>query len=211
MPSSVEIKAESLAYWYFRLNGFLTTVNFVIHPDMNGSQRTEVDILGVRFPYRAELLINPMRDDNLFLQIQDKPYVVIAEVKKGDCKLNGPWTRSQDKNFLRVLRAIGIVPEKTVPKVAEALYNSGYWEDSSCRVSIFCVGGAMNPSIRNKYPDVPQVMWTDILKFIFQRFRNYRSQKVSHPQWDDSGKLLWRHADSCADEAQFANTVAVTG
>lgn len=27
---------EQLAYWYFRLNGFLTTVNFVVHPEQGG-------------------------------------------------------------------------------------------------------------------------------------------------------------------------------
>jgi len=53
------ITSEQLAYWYLRLNGFLSISNFVVHPDTGGQQRTDVDILGVRFPYRAELLFNP--------------------------------------------------------------------------------------------------------------------------------------------------------
>ena len=35
---------------FFRLNGCLTTENFVVHPDGGRDQRTVADILGVRFP-----------------------------------------------------------------------------------------------------------------------------------------------------------------
>src|SRR2546426_644182 len=42
----------------FRLNGFLTIRNFVIHPERGNDQRTDVDILGVRFPHRSELFPN---------------------------------------------------------------------------------------------------------------------------------------------------------
>lgn len=50
---------EQLAYWYLRHNGFLTTVNLVVYPGQGAEQRTDVDILGVRFSYRAELLAEP--------------------------------------------------------------------------------------------------------------------------------------------------------
>jgi hypothetical protein len=79
MEKEIKIKSEKLTYWYFRLNGFLTIPNFVVHPDRGREQGTDVDILGVRFPYRAELLENPMSDDEVFTT-KDKPYIVIAEV-----------------------------------------------------------------------------------------------------------------------------------
>ena len=85
MIVSVQLSAinpEHLAYWYFRLNGFMTTVNFVVHPDEGCEQRTEVDLLGVRFPHRAELLSQPMPDDTPFIQETKRPYVVIAEVNE---------------------------------------------------------------------------------------------------------------------------------
>src|SRR2546421_2682459 len=63
---TVEIKSEQLAYWYLRLNGFLSIPNFVVHPDEGRRQRTDVDLLAVRFPYRSENLRRPMRDDSLF-------------------------------------------------------------------------------------------------------------------------------------------------
>lgn len=86
-----------MAYWYFRLNGFLQIENFVIHPGGRGSQRTDADLLAVRFPHRAEFLLDrrePMRDDECTLRLSPKVIdIVIAEVKTNDpCKLNGPWT-----------------------------------------------------------------------------------------------------------------------
>ena len=45
----MDISSERLAYWFLRLNGFLTQYNFVVHPegaDEYGhyNQQTEVDV-----------------------------------------------------------------------------------------------------------------------------------------------------------------------
>ena len=53
---------EKVAYWYFRLNGFLQIENFVVHPERRGGQRTDADLLAVRFPHRAERLFNSPND-----------------------------------------------------------------------------------------------------------------------------------------------------
>src|SRR5437764_11426823 len=78
---------EKVAYWYFRLNGFLQIENFVVHPERRGGQRTDADLLAVRFPYRAERLFdNPsdiMADDEQRLSLSRNLIdVVIAEVKR---------------------------------------------------------------------------------------------------------------------------------
>jgi hypothetical protein len=62
---SLPLNSESLTYWYFRLNGFFTIPNFVVHPDRGSKQRTEVDVFGIRLPNRHELLANPMEDDGV--------------------------------------------------------------------------------------------------------------------------------------------------
>ena len=78
-------KPEKLAYWFLRLNGCTTIENFVIHPDDAGSQRTDVDILGVRFPHRAELLTSekPMHDHPAFTATPHRIQIVLTEVKGG--------------------------------------------------------------------------------------------------------------------------------
>src|SRR4051812_7707383 len=83
---------EQDAYWYFRLNGCLTITNFVLHPDLINpgeklTQRTDADILAVRFPHRQELLTSehPMVDARVF-DGQAKIDIVIAEVKSSLCR-----------------------------------------------------------------------------------------------------------------------------
>lgn len=49
------VTPEAVGYWFFRLNGCLTTTNFVLHPDRRGPQRTDADVPAERFPHRSEL------------------------------------------------------------------------------------------------------------------------------------------------------------
>lgn len=187
----MDIKTDDLAYWYLRLNGFLTTVNFVVHPDTGASQRTDVDILGVRFPHRAELLLNSMVDDRTILKSSFRPFMVIAEAKKGLCNLNGPWTNPNDENMERVLRAIGLIPIHEVNSAAKSLYQLGFWENEDYLLSLLCFGGVLNKNLTKKYPNVPQITWDEVLQFIFKRFLQYRREKASHPQWNEDGQNLW--------------------
>lgn len=64
----IDLNPESVAHWFFRLNGCATIKNFVVHPDQCGSQRTDVDVLAIRFPHRSELLTSdePMQDHKVF-------------------------------------------------------------------------------------------------------------------------------------------------
>lgn len=185
------IKPESLAYWYFRLNGFLTIENFIVHSEAGGGQRTDADILGVRFPYRAELMDDPMIDDGLFTRVNDKPFIVIAEVKKGVCGLNGPWKDRERQNLQRVLLAIGAFQPNNIGLVAEHIYENGFYENEDYYVTLIAVGSEATRKISDVYPMVPQVIWHDVLTFIHVRFDYYYNQKAHHPQWDGSGRWLW--------------------
>lgn len=210
MESPIKIKSEELAYWYFRLNGFLTIPNFVVHPDRGRDQCTEVDILGVRFPYRAELPENPMVDDEVFTKIKDKPYIIIAEVKKGPCNLNQTLIRPEEENMNRILKAIGAFKDDIIDEVARELYEKGVYENEFYYVSLFCVGCGKNIELQRKYENVPQVIWDDILEFTYNRFKEYPEQKSAHPQWDTTGNELWRIFRRCGDKNEFASQVILT-
>lgn len=58
-----------------------------------------------------------------------------------------------------------------------------------------CLGAVRNLDIEKNYPQVPQIIWPDVLAFIFDRFREYKNQKKSHGQWDSTGQLLWTKTD----------------
>lgn len=190
MNNKLLINPERIAYWFFRLNGCLTIENFVVHPDMKGSQRTDVDILAVRFPYRAELLTSnaAMKDHCVFGSVE-KVEIIFAEVKHGPCRLNGPWTNPPDENIHRVLYAVGAFPTSEVPRVAKSLYENQYYIDDRYAVRLFAVGMSTNLTLPN---NVTQLIWVEILEFIYDRFHAYQKQKAHHPQWDSVGDLLYR-------------------
>jgi hypothetical protein len=93
-PAPDRLKPEKVAYWYFRLNGFFQIENFVVHPERRGGQRTDADLLAVRFPHRAERLFDDpndiMADDEDRLSLsKDLIDVLIVEVKTNQpCTLN---------------------------------------------------------------------------------------------------------------------------
>lgn len=183
---------ERLAYWYLRLNGFLLLENFVLHPDRGTQQRTDADLLGVRFKHRRELLMDPMEDDP---PISDSPAycnVIIAEVKRGQCALNGPWTNPGSKNIHRVLRAIGCFGKDKDAQAASALYGEGHYldDDTSCR--LIAIGNSRgNMPIQN----IPQFLFEDLIQFIHGRFRKYLHQKASVGSWTPDGQRLREMAE----------------
>ena len=145
------IKTEQLAYWFFRLNGCLTIVNFLVHGERRGREGTDADILAIRLPNRCELALSndPMEDHPAFSPAHNSAGdalmdVMITEIKKGRCCLNGPWTDPARHNMNRVLYAIGATPQDQVPLVASALYQQSYYVDDRCRFRLFALGRESN-------------------------------------------------------------------
>lgn len=198
---------EALGYWYLRLNGYLTTVNFIVHPDQGRNQETDADILGVRFPYRAENLHQPMKDAPAMIGHAGQIQVVIAEVKTGRCALNGPWTKPERQNMNRILHAIGPIQSKHVPEAAKNLYEHGYFDHKNISVRLLCLGREASEEITASYPAVPQITWRKVTDFIYERFSKYRRQKVSHQQWDAGGHQLWDAFESCRDAEEYAEEI----
>ena len=204
-----KIHPEKLAYWYFRLNGCLTIENFVVHPDWRRGQQTEIDLIAVRFPHRSELLNKSMIDDQKIFSDPSRIRIIFAEVKKGTCNLNRTLENRQLKNMQRILQALGAFKLSRTNTVANSLYGNGVYKDSTYHVSILLVGSNENKELKKKYPEVPQLTWEEILKFIFLRFQKYKNQKLSHSQWDDVGQLLWNRAMEFNDFDGFKNSIEV--
>ena len=76
-PDAFFLRAEKVAYWYFRLNGFFQIDNFVVHPKKPGSQPTDADLIAVRFPYRGESLL----DDPADVMLDDKQGLSSADAR----------------------------------------------------------------------------------------------------------------------------------
>ena len=193
-----KLNPEKLAYWYLRLNGFLQIENFYVHPAGSGGARTDADLLAVRFPHRAERLFdNPtdvMMDDEKNLALtNDRIDVIIAEITRAVCKLNGPWTDPDKQNIHRVLAAIGCVPSGMISEAADALYHYGYFDDQKMlRIRLVMIGLERDLDRAAKSPLVTQIIWDDVLRFICQRLQKYRHQKADTQHWDSTGLTLKR-------------------
>jgi hypothetical protein len=204
------LDAEKVAYWYFRLNGFLQIENFVVHPKGRGSQRTDADLLAVRFPYRDERLIDDpddiMPDDEHGLSLSRNVIdVVTAEVKANQpCALNGPWTDEDRQNVHRVLAAIGCVPPESIVTAAADIYQDGiYRSDVGLHIRLVAVGREQSKKLADTYPNVTQLTWRPLLAFIWERFHRYRQQKKQVDQWDTQGRAVKRLADKTGDANTF--------
>ena len=115
----IGMRAEEVASWYFRLNGFLSLPGFVVHLDQDKAevgadgiaryQRTEADLIAVRFLESREIINSfggkrEMHDDQKLLDLygageNKQALFIVVEVKSGLCKMNGPWTNSNKKNI----------------------------------------------------------------------------------------------------------------
>jgi hypothetical protein len=191
-PGPVRTRSpERLAYWYFRLNGFLTTENFVIHPDVRAGQRTDADLIATRFKHRSEGLMHEMEDDPRVVTCGTLANVVIAEIKKGACALNGPWTRPVEGNMRRVMKAIGCASEAATDLACEALHKRGTWSDDAVTVRLFAVGESRS---QLSIPQDQQLTWSEIAEFCIGRFKAYRRQKADVEQWQSDGRLLQKRA-----------------
>lgn len=199
-PGALRIDPERVAYWYLRLNGFLQIENFIVHPRTTGGQRTDADLIGVRFPFRAERLYdNPddlMADDTGALRLSSgKIDVVIAEIKAGRCALNGPWTNPTGHNIQRVLAAIGCLASEHIEEASEALYRDALYDSlAHLRIRLVLIGREPDTTLPGTYAGVTQVTWHDALTFIWGRFDRYSRQKAQTQQWDMTGRTLKRLA-----------------
>lgn len=201
-------RAEQVAAWYFRLNGFLSIPGFIVHIDSPDAEvrddsslrhaRTEADFIGVRFPHSCEIVNSrTLQDDALVIRIGGdvkvpKPLFVLVEVKAGECKMNGPWSNPMRKNMERVIRRLGFAAqEQQVEGIAQAMYSDARWESQSHILQYICVGMKKDRALSAKYRHLVQIDWSDIGNFLLERFGSFPEKLPSghvHEQWPDFGR-----------------------
>lgn len=114
---------RALGILVLRLNGFMTTYNFVGPLELadgngNFSQQTDVDVMGARFAHRQENHHRPMADHKSFYA-DGTIQLVLAETKSRHCLLNRAWLEPQREK--EGLSPAGVVPAEQLNAVAAAL------------------------------------------------------------------------------------------
>lgn len=190
-------KLDSVAEWFLRLNGFFTILNFVVHPiepNEGAQQRTDADILGVRFPNRREIVGSEVLPDHPAFQASARTLLVIAEVKAGRCRLNGPWTRREDENINHVLHALGCVRPGLLEAVSGSLYQFGRYESGEIEARLLCFGARRSDNLP---VSTIQFTWDEIFGFVYDRYQAFWRLKRENQQWPPVGRLLW---DMCRNQ-----------
>lgn len=190
-------RAEEVASWYFRLNGFFSIPGFIVHPDrIQRRPKTEADLIAARFPYSAETLgeRHMTDDDTVLAQIDPSGTRIVfalVEVKVDVCKINGPWSRLADGNMQRVIRRIGFAPEEDLATIANEMYEKLRWENSSHVLQYVAVGSRKNDGLDRRYSHLVQITFQEIDDFLFRRFRDFPEKLPTgpvHEQWPDFGR-----------------------
>ncbi|MEX0676257.1 MAG: hypothetical protein WD063_04240 [Pirellulales bacterium] len=189
-------RAEHVASWYFRLNGFLSIPGFIVHPDVvRRNPLTEADLIAVRFPHSREIIgEKPMKDDDCLVKLATYRQILflLVEVKLDVCNINGPWSDSRQGNMQRVVRRLGFAEEAQIEQIAIAMYRDLRWQDEQIVLQYVCVGRRMNDELDRRYADLVQVTWHHIGDFLFDRFQHF-PEKLSfggliHQQWPNFGR-----------------------
>jgi hypothetical protein len=149
-----------------------------------------------------------MKDDLRFRSQREKPLFIIGEVKRGECKLNGPWTDPLKQNLQYVLGAIGAIEPPMIDAVAASLYTEYIHEDDKRRIVLLAIGSRPNMEYQRERKGLDQILFAEMLSFIYRRFHDFRMQKRDHKQWDNVGQYLYAEAER--DEREFVSTVLKT-
>lgn len=197
---------EDLVNWYLRLNGFMTIPNYILHPDRPGSQRTDTDVVGLRFPFRREFPGSDVDDPRLTVGLI-KPSLVIVEVKTGAMKLNDAWIDPTKQNVEKLLECVGVFKTQSgIDEAAGHLYQTGRYENDELICSFVLVGNYDSGSCSDTFR-VPRLTWRHLNDFIYARFARFKRLKRQNDQWDYLGKALFSYATGRANKADFDSNV----
>jgi len=192
-------RAEIVASWYLRFNGFFPLTDFVLHDagalKQPGGQLTDADVLAVRFRYTEELIQAP----DYTIEVKPDPALgicpastefIIAEVSSGPTKSNWLDADSQtiNRQFLEyVLRRFGFWPARTVVKIAKVLSVDKRYEGNGARVRLASFGVTKS----GKLPGIEEFTFEEILSHLRRLFGCYGKQPdgerrtvvSDHKQW----------------------------
>jgi len=221
-------RAEEVAEWYFRLNGFFLIPGFVVHPDaLRQVPRTEADLLGIRLKgsfegvwrsrgadHRHVSRPTAMADDPLLVECGmvgtvPRHLVAMVEVKASRCRINGPWSDRgegdiEQSNMTRALSRVGFGNKSDICAAADLMYSDLRYEGKDFVVQYFAVGSERDPVLAGRYPKLKQLTFDDIAIFLGGRFRGFPEklpQDASIGLWSGFGNSF-----RCWFESRFSPT-----
>jgi len=180
-------RAEEVARFYLKLQGFFTLENFAVHEDRRSLDlSTEIDILAVRNRHSCEHIAGRRLQDceklSCILGSDNRSVLLIVEVKSSNCAVNPSWVWNPEQddsfnNHLCAIKRAGFWPVSQARKIAEEIAKHGRWKDSEASAQFLCIG-AQNGNTGGR----PQIMFHDIADFLVKRFLPVLPVKIPERQ-----------------------------
>lgn len=177
--------AESLTYWYLRLNGFFPVTNFVLHRPYGKGQSTDCDVLAIRPIHAAETISNDVGvvrcDEEFFtphgIDLTSDFVAVIAQVKSGEYS-NQDVARCFDKEQLfYCLHRLGVLEPDAVNDAVEKLLTSPLYRRNNLVIAKLLVDTEKHRKASYRPAQWLQKTLDDVEKFITNRFEDYAEHK----------------------------------
>lgn len=183
--------AESLGYWYLRLNGFFPITNFVLHQPKGEGQSTDCDVLAVRLPHVAETISNDPAnvvrwDEDFFkkfdIDLAKDTLGVITSVKSGGYSVKEVEEWFDTERLFYSVHRIGLVPQAEVDAVVAVLKGSPLARRGNTVILKLLVDTETHrrkaEANRKKRKGAwLQITLEEIDAFIKDRFNNYKKHK----------------------------------
>ena len=208
------MRAEEVAQWYFRLNGFFLIRGFIVHPDhakdkdKDKGALTEADLLGIRLRHSTEKYWKSAHNKNKSSNVPDdalltdinkdscKHLAVMVEVKSGLCAINGPWTHGigldnkSKSNMGRALMRMGHIPPGEINDGVSKMHQHLRYESNEFVTQYIAIGRTVDSNLRDKYPRLIQITFDNIGSFLCTRFKSFPNkipQDRNISLWDGFG------------------------
>ncbi len=176
---------EKVVKLFLRLNGYFTT-DLIIHSEIKGNNRTQIDVLGVRFPFHLQDDREIPCSEKMDIP-KDKIDILICEVKNEKNNPDFNNALKQDKESIKkMLDWIGLVNPSEIGKISDDLknlfQNGGKGiiaKDNNyiIRPLIF----TFSESTNDKFSCISSL---DVLNFIWKCFRPPKQRKSCSTKYD---------------------------
>src|SRR5260370_23859563 len=173
---------ESLAYWYFRLNGFIPMTDFVLHGDEELDD-SDCDLIAVRFPHVWEEVGGQDNDwDKDLLKVlgQDgkRTLAVFVQVKTGTDDGNRPGKIGEyfDRHLDYLVKRLGFWPENEVGRAIYDLRNTPMAINADYALSKIVF--LRDLPLPRRQPHWLEWRLEDMIDFIYQRMVKDQPEKI---------------------------------
>jgi hypothetical protein len=165
---------ETMAYWYFRLNGFFPLKNFVIHRTENIKYPSDCDVLAIRPPHVYEPIGGNQHDwDQRITASIDfsKTIGIVCEVKTGHYTSD---TLFPTQSMEYCIGRLGLFPRDSVGRVSSDLNGCAYKVFPNNTAIAKVLISNRNQRERN---DFIQISLDEIEMFLKARIEHYPKEK----------------------------------